>query len=111
MHNLRSLKYTAIVAAAGVAAFAITAYARLIAVDPKEVPDPALPEAYAKAVEALRPETKKFHCVGADSLGISDTAGPTEWHFYFYAQDGAYREVIVSTKDKVIIRDHQRDVY
>ena len=111
MTNFRSPKTVAIVLAVSMALCVVSAYARRIMLDGKTAPDPTLPQAYEQAVVALGAEAKSFHCLSADAGFISDTQGPTEWHFVFYSADGLYREVIVSTKDKVIVRDHPQHTY
>ena len=68
------------------------AYAFLVRRDPKIPPDPPLLQAYDKALEALGLEAKSFHCVGAGTLALTDSSGPTEWHFSFYSTDGLFRE-------------------
>ena len=108
MIQFRSPKVITLLVVGGLAVCAATAYARLIMRDTKVAPNPPLLQAYDKAIEALGPEAKSFYCLAAGAMAIMDTSGPTEWHFEFYSADGSYREVIVSTKDKVIVTDHER---
>lgn len=111
MINFYRRNKVAIVLVTGLVVCAVTVCARLIQRDPKLAPDPALPQAYDKAIAVLGPEAKSFHCLNASARFISETHGPTEWCFVFYSVDGAYREVIISTTDKAIVRDQPRMTY
>ena len=74
-------------------------------------PTPTLPQAYESALKALGPETNMFYCLSASAMSITDSQGPTEWHLLFYSTKGQLREVIVSTSEKVIVRDKLREEF
>src|SRR5262245_19443799 len=100
--RFRSRRVIATVAA--LVLFVASGYAFLVVRSTTTPPDPTLPQAYAKAVEALGGQTNTFYCLSASALAISDSSGPTEWHLVFYATNGHLREVVVPTSGKVIVR-------
>jgi hypothetical protein len=99
----RRLRIAAI--ATGLVAFVASAYAFRMAHKTTTPPIPTLPQAYERALEALGGQTNAFYCLHADAQSISESAGPTEWHLWFWATNGQFREVVVRTSVKVIFRD------
>ena len=67
-------------------------------------PAPTLPQAYEQATQALGAETNSFYCLSASAMEITDSSSPTEWHLLFYATNGQFREVVVPTTGKVMVR-------
>ena len=105
---MRSRRVAVATILGGVLVFVASAYAYRIAHSTTTPPDPTLPQAYEKAVEALGAQTNTFYCLSASAMTITDSAGPTEWHFNFYSTNGKVREVIVPNSGKVIVRDTLR---
>jgi hypothetical protein len=106
---IHSRRAVAIVIA--VVACAVTAYAFLAPVDRTIPPSPTLPEAYATAIKALKSESGTFYCLSASALTLSESSGPTEWHFIFYSTNSEYREVVVPTKGKITVHKQPASVY
>ncbi|MGH7992193.1 MAG: hypothetical protein ACREDQ_01645 [Limisphaerales bacterium] len=73
--------------------------------DPITPPEPPLPQAYQRALQALGAETNTFYCVNATSLSLSENLGSCEWHFEFFSTNGRVREVFVGSSGKTIVRN------
>jgi hypothetical protein len=99
---------TAITVVAVLALFVAGVYAFNLPHDARIPPNPTLPQAYQKAVQALGSQAGTFYCLRASAMGISESYGPTEWHLVFYSTNGQLREVVVPTTGKIIVRDKEQ---